>query len=217
MPGPSGDADGDPYTLVDAQVKHDMQAVFKELREHVESTDGCGGQFQGEANIGEVARARLGLTKVVRYSVIGVSAHGKGVGDGLCKETPARIQEGIMHGRLVQSGTRNHVLYLAQYHPSPVEKDDMKEGLWAPQRIFYGFYDKSLFKSPKHFAPYTNSEPYHSRVGLCEDPAAVARDGPIIARKAFCGSPCCRVGGPSVGALMGCRVTEATGVPLHRR
>jgi hypothetical protein len=199
QPSRSGNEDGQPWTLRDAVVK---PADFPEMEQHIESTDGCTAQFQGEANIGEVARAPVGPTKVVRHSVVGISAHGKNIGDGLGNKVKRRLVEGVMNGRLVQPGTRNHVLYLAQHHPVPKLDGDMKDGLWTPQRIFYGFYDDELMnKKHAHFKPYSPSMCYHSRVGLCKDPARVVKFGPIVARKCFCACPSCRVGGPGGGGL----------------
>ena len=213
QPNQAGNEDGgQPWTLRDAAVK---DPDFPEMEQHIESTDGCSSQFQGEANIGEVARARVGPTNVIRHSVIGVSAHGKGVGDGLGNKVTARLREGVMNGRIVKPGTRNHVLYLAQHHPKPKQEDDMKEGLWTPQRIFYGFYSDDVLsaKKPAHFKAYKPSMCYHSRVGLCQDAATVKSTGPIVARKCFCACPSCRVGGSLGFDYKKCLVNGITGTP----
>ena len=47
------------------------------LKHHYESTDGAGGQFQGETNYGLIRRGATGPSKVVRHSIIDVANHGK--------------------------------------------------------------------------------------------------------------------------------------------
>ena len=55
QPNQAGNEDeGQPWTLRDAAVK---DPDFPEMEQHIESTDGCSSQFQGEANIGEVDKA----------------------------------------------------------------------------------------------------------------------------------------------------------------
>ena len=215
QPSRSGNEDGDPWTLRDTAIK---PPDFPEMEQHIESTDGCAAQFQGEANIGEVARAAVGLTAVIRHSVIGVSAHGKNIGDGLGNKVKDRLAQGVMNGRLVETGTRNHVLYLAQHHPAPKLDDGMKDGLWTPQRIFYGFYDDELMsKKHAHFKPYSPSKCYHCRVGPCKSLDTVMKSGPIVARKCFCACPSCRVGGALVGDYKNCKVMKITGRAVPKR
>ena len=53
------------------------------LAGHYESTDGCGGQFQGEPDYGFVARGATGASAVRRHSIIDEKNHGKNMSDPL--------------------------------------------------------------------------------------------------------------------------------------
>ena len=122
MPGPNGDEDGDPWTLRDVEDCLEWaagSADFPTLEDHLEFTDDSGNQFQGEINLGRVVTSLVGPTAVRRHSVIGVPAHGKGMGDALGFVIKVKVDEGVRCRRLLLQGTRNHVLYLAQHHPKP--------------------------------------------------------------------------------------------------
>mmetsp|Transcript_70516 Transcript_70516/g.159520 ORF Transcript_70516/g.159520 Transcript_70516/m.159520 type:complete len:215 (-) Transcript_70516:435-1079(-) len=140
---------GDCWTLQDAPFESNEAAArasdFPGFEHHIERTDGAGGQFQGETNAGRIPGSLVSEpTKLRRHSVIGVSAHGKGIGDAISNTLPGNPKEGVSMKRLVCPGTRSHVLYLAQNHPRPKGDVDAKRGLWSPQRYFYGFYGDSL-------------------------------------------------------------------------
>jgi hypothetical protein len=91
----------------------------------------------------------LSRPKVTRRRIVQVSAHGKCFVDTLSNKIPLRLREGIMHKRVVETGSRNHIHYLAQHHSQPV-KD--KVGLWGTQRIMYGFDDDAFLRKPAaHF------------------------------------------------------------------
>ena len=60
----------------------------------------------------------------------------------------------------MDTGTRAHVLYLAQMHPSPRTPSAERVGLWAPGRYFYG-YDPSLWGGNGDFKIYKNAKKYH--------------------------------------------------------
>lgn len=211
MPGPVGDENGGSWTLVDAAFVSDEAAAanadFPNMEHHLELTDGSGGQFQGETNVGHIPGAlRRGATKLRRHSVIGVSAHGKGIGDAMSTLVSAAIKEGVAHQRLLLGGTRNHVHYLAQHHPRPKGDVESKEGLWSPQRFFYGFYAPDLWRAngPQHFKE-SASKDLHSR-----STTASEEDGVIsyYARRAFCACPECAA--PKCNFDQ-CKVTSVTG------
>ena len=85
------------------------------LADHYESTDGCGGQFQGEPNYGPVARGATGASAVRRHSTIDEKNHGKNVSDPLGGQFQARLNESVASDHEVPPGTRNCILYMAQY------------------------------------------------------------------------------------------------------
>jgi len=102
----------------------------------------CALQFWGKRNTGRVAR---GLSKmgVVLHSCISEHDHGKAMPDGLANVATGAITEGCAYGHHLEPGTRSHVLYLAQQHPTPRSAPADRVG-WAPGRYFYGYYDPSL-------------------------------------------------------------------------
>ena len=82
------------------------------LADHYESTDGCGGQFQGEPNYGPVARGATGASAVRRHSTIDEKNHGKNVSDPLGGQFQARLDESVSSDHEVFPGTRNCILYM---------------------------------------------------------------------------------------------------------
>jgi len=108
MPGPNGDEDGDPWTLKDVEDCQEWaagSADFPTMTDHLEITDGSGNQFQGETNLGRVVTSLVGPTAVRRHSVIGVPAHGKGMGDALGFVIKVNVDEGVRCRRLLLQGT----------------------------------------------------------------------------------------------------------------
>ena len=65
------------------------------LAGHYESTDGCGGQFQGESNYGPVARGATGASAVRRHSTTDEKNHGKNVSDPLGGQFQARLDGSV--------------------------------------------------------------------------------------------------------------------------
>jgi hypothetical protein len=210
MPCKVGDEEGGkPWGLVDAPFTSDeasaAAAVFPEMEHTIEPTDGCGGQFQGEANVGRVATALHGPTKLRRHSVIGVANHGKGIGDAMGYVLTKSIDEGVAHQRLILQGTRNLVLYLAQHHPAPKGDPATKTGFWAPRRYFYGFYRDELWaKTPQHYKPSAPKNMHSRSTTANADP----RTTNVSLRTAFCSCPECVVPNCNYGA---CKIPSITG------
>lgn len=210
MPCKVGDEEGGkPWGLVDAPFTSDeasaAAAVFAEMENNIEPTDGCGGQFQGEANVGRVAGALHGPTKLRRHSVIGVANHGKGIGDALGHVLTTSVDEGVAHQRLLLQGTRNLVLYLAQHHHAPKGDPATKMGFWAPRRYFYGFYRDELWaKTPQHFKPSAPKNMHSRSTTANADP----RTTNVSLRTAFCSCPECVVPRCNYGA---CKMKSITG------
>ena len=109
-----------------------LTSRMPELTHHYESTDGAGGQFQGETNYGHTARGAAGTSAVRRHSIIDEANHGKNVSDPLGGQFQQRLNESVALEHEVFSGTRNCILYMAQYHPRPAADDKNKPTIWSP-------------------------------------------------------------------------------------
>ena len=119
------------------------------LAGHYESTDGCGGQFQGEPNYGLVARGATGASAVRRHSIIDEKNHGKNVSDPLGGQFQARLSESVAPGHEVFPGTRNCILYMAQYHPRPAVDDKKKPTTWSTDTKIYAYYSPRVLTKKK--------------------------------------------------------------------
>ncbi len=77
------------------------------------------------------------------------TAHAKSVGDGLASEIKNKVASNIKGGYapLPGTGTRNHVLILAQLHPRPKGDVVNKTGMWSSKLIIYGFYSEEVLKT----------------------------------------------------------------------
>jgi hypothetical protein len=105
----------------------------------------------------------------------------------------------VNHQRLLPTGTRNHVLYLAQHHPRPKGDVDSKEGLWVPRRLFYGLYDDSLWaQTPLHFVKSAPKAEHSRSTTASDDPRVTAVD----LREAFCACPECALPKCNFGACL---------------
>ena len=71
--------------------------------------------------------------------------HGKNICDALSNLPSNAITEAIRSGDFIFSGSRNVVLYLAKARATPALAKSFKEGWWAIERIFYGFFQHSKF------------------------------------------------------------------------
>jgi hypothetical protein len=114
------------------------------LAGHCESTDGCGGQFQGEPDYGLVARGATGSPAVRRHSTIDEKNHGKNVSDTLGGQFQARLNESVASGHEIPPGTRNCTLYMAQHHPRPAADDKKKPATWSPDTRVYAYYSPKV-------------------------------------------------------------------------
>ena len=165
----------------------------------------CALQFWGNRNTGRVARG-LSKTGVVLHSCISEHDHGKAMPDGLANVATGAITEGVACGHHLEPGTRSHVLYLAQQHPTPRSASADRVG-WAPGRYFYGYYDPSLWGDDEDFTMYKNAKQFHYRVGTAVEEEAV-RDGLLKVRERICGCPQCA---PPLCNFSGCVVKSIFG------
>ena len=64
--------------------------------DHYESTDGAGGQFQGETNYGQIGRGAVGPSQVCHHGIIDVANHRKNVSDSAGGQFQARLNESVV-------------------------------------------------------------------------------------------------------------------------
>ena len=183
--GPIGSAGSTEWSL---EEEEELRPQFPELEDHYESTDGVGGQFQGETNYGQIGRGASGPSKVRRHGIIDVANHGKNVGDAYGSFFQARLNDSVASNHEVFPGPRNCVLYYAQYHPVPAAgAEQQKPTTWSADSRVYAFYSEKLLSKPKeHFKTYRDSKKYHVRHGMCQNASRAETHGPLIVGMAFC-------------------------------
>ena len=72
--------------------------------------------------------------------------HGKNICDAALSNLPSNaIAEALRSGDFMFSVSRNVVLDLAKARATPAVARSFKEGWWAIERIFYGFFQHSEF------------------------------------------------------------------------
>ena len=132
------------------------------MADHYESTDGCGGQLQGEPNYGHVARA-TGASAVRRHGTTDEKNHGKNASDPLGGQFQARLNESVASDHEVFPGTRNCILYMAQYHPRPAADDKKKPTTWSPDTKVYAYYSRKVLtkKKKQRFKAFENPKARH--------------------------------------------------------
>ena len=113
--------------------------------------------------------------------------HGKNICDAAMSNLPSNaITEAIRSGDFIFSGSRNVVLYLAKARATPAVAKSFKEGWWAIERIFYGFFQHAEFTAlavparrpqvPRLMASTAHTTSICSR-GTARDAAAARKDG----------------------------------------
>ena len=188
--GPISSAGGAVWALTE---ETELRQRMTGLTDHYESTDGAGGQFQGETNYGQIGRGAVGPSQVRRHGIIDVANHGKNVSDAAGGQFQARLNESVASNHEVLPGTRNCVLYMAQYHPTPAARELKKPTTWSPDTKVYAYYSSQVLnrKKKQHFKPYPYSKRYHSRHGMCINTSRAESVGPLILSEAFCGCAKC--------------------------
>ena len=171
----------------------ELEPRMPDVEDHYEMTDGCGGQFQGETNYGQVARGTVGPTRVRRHSIIDEANHGKSVSDAAGGQFQARLNESVNEHHTLYPGARNVVLYMAQYHPSPLAgAGQQKPATWSPDTKIYAYYSTTqLSKSKEHFIPFKQSKKYHARHGVCVSQFRAEEYGPLAVTESFCACENC--------------------------
>ena len=135
-------------------------------------------------------RAQEGITRV---HVKKVEMHGKDVCDGASVLIAHAIIAAITSGALLDPGTRELVLYLADLLRAPATPKELKDGWEAPTKYFFGFVDTAKFtksRVPSAEARGWDCNKKHFYIGRCAD-AQRAQSGPLETASMFCAcDPC---------------------------
>ena len=109
---------------------------------------------------GAIVRAH---TKLIEY-------HGKAGYDSLGYMPKLAVSEAIESGAMLNPGTRDLVLHLAQHRPTPTVAKADKEGWEAPGRYIYAFYDTVKFTkiAVPDATSFKGGQSYHRFIGLSE-------------------------------------------------
>ena len=140
----------------------------------------------------EVAAARKAAAEggIVRVHVKKVESHGKaGATDGSGNVATFALKAAIESGVLVDPGTRELVLFLADHRRKPSVGQESKDGFQAVTKYFWGFFDTAKFtksKVPDCEARGWKCNDQHMYAGLCADLQKAERDGPLRVNRMFC-------------------------------
>lgn len=103
------------------------------------------------------------------------------------------VNEAIESGALLNPGTRELVLYLAQHRQSPLVAKADKSGWEAVDRYMYAFYDTAKFTrfAVPDATSFKGCQQQHRFIGLCGDRRRAELDGPLRVAKGYCAcDPC---------------------------
>jgi hypothetical protein len=132
-------------------------------------------QYAGNKHFHQIAIAKRDH-KIGKSHVKNVTHHGKSSSDGESNDPKQIIKEGMRSGHLVDPGTRELALYLAQARHAPVTPGSKKRGWWASDMILFGYFSDKALKAAAAFVPEAEpiegSMKMHFMVGLGIDAAA---------------------------------------------
>jgi hypothetical protein len=121
------------------------------------------------------------------------SMEGKSICDALGNLPKNAITDAISKDEYIFTGSREFVLFLARKCPMPSVAKAKKEGWWAAERIFYGFFEHTKFT--KLVVPtadgFSGSHEMHMFAGTCKDAGRATTDGPLEVRGVPCACPPC--------------------------
>ena len=160
---------------------------FPEYEHKLSVKDGCAAQFDGKDNYHQVAEwyGKLGI-KRTDWKL--ETMEGKNVCDPLSNMPKKTLEGAISRGDLLLVGTREKVLYLAEHRATPELSKLFKDGWWAVDRIFYGFYEHKQFTAlnvPRAVG-FKDSHECHFFAGVNTDVDEARLNGPLTVR----GNPC---------------------------
>ena len=116
--------------------------------------------------------------------------------------------QAIRRDEFIFAGPRELVIYLARNRPVPAVAKTVKDGWWAVERIFYGFFEHAKFTAlvvPTAIG-FDGSHDMHMFAGDCRDAAVARKEGRLTVR----GTPCAC--GPCTALRWeGCEMMEAFG------
>jgi hypothetical protein len=142
--------------------------------------------IESDGLVGAIIRA---ATKLVEY-------HGKAGYDALGNVPKNAVKAAIESKSLLNPGTREMVLYLAQSQQRPSVAKADKTGWEAVGRYIYAFYDTAKFTRfavPDATSSFKGLQDHHRFIGLCSDRRLAERDGPLRVVKGFCACDPCLV------------------------
>ena len=119
--------------------------------------------------------------------------HGKNICDSLSNIILAALRSAVANGEIVDAGTHALVLWLAEHRQLPSISKLKKEGWWAVDEIYYGYYDPVRFTklAVPNAKGFNGSASKHRFVSTSVDAQTAQRQGPVQVSTAFCGcKPC---------------------------
>ena len=118
--------------------------IFPEVQRELDLTDGCAAQFDGKDNYHQVAEwpTKVGIAR--NHSIL-ITMHGKNICDSLSNVIHAALRSAVANGEIVDPGTLALVRWLAEHKQVPTVTKVKKEGWWAIDDIYYGYFDPKLF------------------------------------------------------------------------
>lgn len=122
-----------------------------------------------------------GAGGIVRSGNKLIEYEGKGPCDGYSNVPKHALRHAIESGALINPGTRELVLYMAEHKPYPSIPKERKNGWEAVDRFLWGYIDTSRFT--KTVVPdadsWKGSKSSHEYHGCCVDRRRAESDGPL--------------------------------------
>lgn len=192
---------------------------FPEYNHREDINDGCACQFAGKTNYHQVGEWYAKTSSSQSSSSVVQNAsqlvdptsvessdgimrtmnrlttmHGKGACDGVSNVVSHAVREAQKAGHLLDPGTRELILYLAQHKQTPAVAKLRKDGWWTVGRIFWGFYDTKLFTQSRvpPAKGFDGSATKHEIIGCSRDKDKAMRDAPLMVRNLVCACSSCR-------------------------
>ena len=156
-------------------------------------TDGCAAQFDGKVNYHQVAVWPTKVGTKRNHSIL-ITMHGKNICDSLSNVILAALRSAVANGEIADPGTRALVLWLAEHRQAPSIAKLKKEGWWAIDDIYYGYYDPRRFTKvavPEAKGFSGSAEKHRFVSSPITDAERAAREGPVDVSYAFCGCLSC--------------------------
>ena len=122
-----------------------------------------------------------------------ITQHGKCACDGYSNVPKYAVADAMRNpDAVLQSGTRELVLYLALAREKPTVPADKKHGWWAANCYFWGFYDPAVFArvDVPDAKPLANCAKLHDHIGLNNEDVD-GSTGSLYARFTFCACDKC--------------------------